>query len=399
MTQPTNPMQRRRFLQLSAAAITGGALLPTFHASAAPKKGKIIYRTLGKTGIKLPLISMGAMRGDNKALIDAGLKMGVVHFDTANSYQNGKNEEMLADVFAKRKRKEFVVATKVVPDDMDRKTGQLGEGATAEKFLKKFDESLSRLKLDYVDILYVHALSSREAVLHPEMIKAVTQAKQSGKAKFIGVSTHQNEPTVLRAMVEAGIYDVALVAINFKQDHRQEVLAAITEANQAGIGIVAMKTMAGGFLDKEKSKPINTKAALKWVMQNQSICTAIPGFTTYAQLEESFSVMNDLSLSPQEQTDLEQALAFEGLFCNQCGQCLGQCKKGLPVNDIMRAYMYTYGYREAAKGKELLAKAQVEPNPCSNCNNCTVQCIKHFDVASRIEDVTRLMNVPNDFIA
>jgi uncharacterized protein len=176
-------------------------------------------------------------------------------------------------------------------------------------------------------------------------------------------------------------------------------LAAISEAHQSGIGIVAMKTMAGGYLDKEKTKPVNTKAALKWVMQNETICTSIPGFTTFAQLEESFSIMDNLALTPQEQADLEQALAHAGLYCNQCGQCLGQCKKGLPVNDIMRAYMYTYGYREAAKGKELLAKAQVGANPCSNCNNCTVQCIKHFDVASRIADVTRLVEIPNDFIA
>lgn len=394
-------MERRHFLRLSAAGLSAGALFPSFTAYTKPSKGKqkVVYRTLGRTGIQLPLVSMGAMRGDNKALIEAGLKMGVRHFDTANSYQNGKNEEMLGEVFKNHKRKEYVVATKVVPDDMDRRTGQLGGGATAEKFLQKFDASLSRLQLSSVDILYVHALASREAVLHPEMLKAVTLAKQQGKARFVGVSTHQNEPEVLRAMIEAGVYDVALVSVNFKQDHRHEVLAAIDEAHKAGIGIVAMKTMAGGFLDKEKTKPVNTKAALKWVLQHESICTAIPGFTTYEQLEESFSVMADLKLTPQEQADLEIALAQNGLYCNQCGACLGQCAKALPVNDLMRAYMYTYGYGQPSKAKQLLSKSNVLANPCDGCGHCTVNCVKHFDVAAKIRDVSRLVDVPDEFVA
>ncbi len=394
-------IQRRDFIKLSVTGLSAATLFSSFTAfsSKSEKKSKnIIYRTLGKTGLKLPIVSMGAMRGENKNLIEAGLKLGIIHYDTAHVYQNGKNEEMLGEVLKNQKRKSYIIATKVVPEDMDRKSGELGSGATAEAFLNKLDISLQRLQLKQVDILYIHSISSRQAVLHPEMIKALKLAKEQGKTRFVGISTHQNEPEVLEAMIEAGIYDVALVAYNFKQDHRELLKATIDKAAKAGLGIVAMKTMAGGFLDKEKTKAINTIAALKWVLQDENVCTSIPGFTSFNQLEESFSVMGDLAFSEQEKRDMEFALQTTGMYCNQCGQCLGQCSKNLPINDIMRAYMYTYGYSEASKGKELLTSLNLKTDPCSGCDTCTVSCTNNFAIANRIKDVTRVINVPNEFL-
>jgi predicted aldo/keto reductase-like oxidoreductase len=393
-------LQRRQFIKLSAASLSGVTLFSSFSPLSKPsskKNSKIITRTLGRTGIKLPVVSLGAMRGDSKALIEAGIKLGIVHFDTAHSYQNGKNEEMLGAVLKNYKRKSYFIATKVVPDDMDRKTGEIGPGCTAEKFLEKLDLSLNRLQMKQVDLLYVHATATRQAVLHPEILKALKIAKEQGKVRFLGVSTHQNEPEVIQAAMDAGIYDVVLTSYNFKQDHRLELKESIRKAAAAGIGIIAMKTMAGGFLDKEKTKPINTKAALKWVLQDENVCTSIPGFTSFAQLEESFSVMEDINFTEQEKRDLEAAYETTGLYCNQCKACDGQCVKGLPINEIMRAYMYTYGYSETRKAQELLAELNVPANPCDDCTSCTVTCIRQFAVADKVKDVSRLMAVPYDF--
>lgn len=393
--------ERRQFLKLGLAGVSGAALLSPFQLKSenSKRKGKVIYRTLGKTGVQLPIVSMGSMRGENMSLIEEAIKKGIRHFDTANSYQNGKNEELLGQVLKKYKRKNYFIATKIIPDDMDRQTGELGPGSTAELFLKKLDTSLARLQMSQVDLLYIHALSTRSAVLNKEMIKAVTTAKKLGKTRFVGVSTHRNEPEVLDAMIEAGIYDVALVAYNFKQDHRDQLKLNIQKAADAGIGIIAMKTMAGGFIDKEKTKPINTKAALKWVLQDKNVCTSIPGFTSFNQLEESFGVMEDLELSDAEKHDLESASHQAGLYCNQCGICLEQCKKSLPVNDLMRAYMYAYGYRDAFKAKELITSANLGQDPCLGCDGCTVDCPKGFNVHLKIADVSRVVSIPDDFIA
>ncbi|MBK3519363.1 aldo/keto reductase [Carboxylicivirga marina] len=392
----TNKNDRRHFLKMTAAGLAGATLLSHTAEAKSKKKAKVIYRTLGRTGVKLPIVSMGAMK--DGAMVKAGLAKGVKHFDTAHVYQKGKNESMLSEALHGHELRELLTVTKVLPDDMDRKTGLIGEGCTAENFLKMFDISLERLQVESVDLLYVHAVSTKQSVLHPEIIKAVKIAKEQGKCRWLGVSTHKNEPEVIRAAIEAGIYDVVLTAYNFKQDHREEINKAIEEGVTKGIGFIAMKVMAGGFLDKDQNDPVNTKAALKWALQNENICTSIPSFTTIDQLEESWSVMEKLKMTKQEAKDLEFAREYAGLYCNACSQCDGQCQKNLPIPEIMRSYMYTYGYREMGKAKELLASMGMVNDPCSNCNECTVTCVKSFAVGEKVQSVSRLMDVPDDFI-
>ncbi len=392
-----NKSNRRHFLKVAVAGIAGTAMMPA--SADAKNKKKVIYRTLGRTGVKLPIVSMGAMRGDGKALLEGGISSGITHFDTAHVYQKGKNETMLGEVLQNHDTSKLFIATKVVPDDMDRKTGLIGEACTAERFLADLDISLERLQMKQVDLLYVHAVSTKQAVLHPEIIKAVKLAREQGKCKFLGVSTHKNEPEVIRAAMEAGIYDVVLTSYNFKQDHREELKKAIAEGAAYGLGFVAMKTMAGGFLDKDQTEPVNTKAALKWALLDENICTAIPGFTSFEQMEESLSVMEKLKLDRQEEKDLEFARDYAGLYCNACSQCDGQCRNNLPIPEIMRSYMYTYGYKDMRKAKELLAGMGVKNDPCASCDNCTVSCVKNFAVGEKVQSVSRLVDVPDEFIA
>ena len=125
----------------------------------------IIRRQLGKTGIEIPIVSFGVMRSDNPSLVKSAFQKGFVHFDTAHGYQEGRNETMLGEFFKDVPRESFVLATKVSPDDVNRETGELGPGATKENILTKFDLSLKRLQLKYVDILYFHGVSNPENCL------------------------------------------------------------------------------------------------------------------------------------------------------------------------------------------------------------------------------------------
>ena len=398
-------LDRRTFLKKTIMGSTGVLLTSSVFAGQLPADEKkedtpIITRKLGKTGIVLPIVSFGVMRADSPALLQAALKEGFVHFDTAHGYQNGKNEEMIGEIFKDVKRESIVLSTKVIPEDVDRTTGKVGPGSTSKAFLDKLDISLKRLKRDYVDILYVHALSDREGVLHPAMLEAVTKAKKEGKAKHIGVSTHKNEPAVIRAAIESGVYEVVLTSINFKQGHYAEVKKAVAEAAAAGIGIVAMKTMAGGFHDKERKVPINCKAALKFVMQDENVTTSIPGITNFDHLKINASVNRELEMTQQEKTDL----AFldnrqGGLYCQGCETCMANCSKGLPIPDIMRAYMYTYGYNNVRQAYDLLADLGLKENPCGDCSECTVKCAKNFAVSERISDVMRVASIPTEFLS
>lgn len=398
-------INRRGFLKSSVIG-TAGFIVGQKVFSEIPVKNKkqessdqnFIYRTLGNTDIKLPIVSMGVMRADNPNVVKAALKKGIVHLDTAHTYQAGKNEEMLGEVLKEFPRDSFVLATKVRPDGYDRRAGVFLEDVTEKDFLDKFDISLNRLGLEYVDILYLHNISKRESALNETMLNALKKAKKMGKARFIGITTHSNEHEVIEAATESGVYEVVLVAYNFSKDNKERINKAIEKAAKAGLGIIAMKTMAGGFLDRERKQPVNAKAALKWALQNPNIHTSIPGFTTFDQLDESLSVMNDLELNENEKKDIILAQSLPGLYCTGCENCLSQCKKNLPVPDIMRAYMYTYGYRELEKAHELLTCLDLTKNPCKDCNSCSVVCKKGFDIAEKIKDVTRLLEIPTDFI-
>jgi predicted aldo/keto reductase-like oxidoreductase len=401
-----NGYDRRQFLKSSLLGTSGAFLASSAFAqsdgsNAQPSNSekKLITRKLGKTGIEVPIVSFGVMRADNPALVKAALEAGIKLFDTAHGYQRGRNEEMLGEVLKDQKRDSFILATKVQPEEKDNKTGMLKPGSTAKAFLDRFDTSLKRLKLDYVDILYVHEVSSRDAAFFPAMLEAVQEAKKSGKAKHVGMSTHRNEPEVILAAIESGIYEVVLTSVNFKQDHYAQVKEAIAIAAKAGIGIVAMKTMAGGFHDKERTKPINCKAALKFVLQDENVTTAIPGNTNFDHLAMNVSVNTDLAMTDDEKTSLALGKSQGGLYCQGCEHCVPNCPKGLPIPDIMRAYMYTYGYRQPEMAQSLLKSLEVQQNPCSDCGHCSAVCTKGFNVAEKIADVSRLVTVPEEFLS
>ena len=396
-----NKVNRRDFLKISATGTAGAIFtVPVWKGKTFSRKKEvvIIKRKLGKTGLELPVVSMGVMRSDSPALVKTALEMGIQHFDTAQGYMGGKNEIMLGEVFKAYPRDSFTVATKIVPDDVDRNTGVIGPGATKEAFLAKVDISLQRLQMDYVDILYIHGVSGREVALHPAFLEALGILKQQGKIRFAGVSTHRNEPEVVEAITENDVYDVVLTAFNFAQGHRDKLQEKIALAAEKGIGIIAMKTMAGGFLDKERTRPVNCKAALKWVLQDINVHTTIPGITAFDQLIENVEVMENLEMTDEEKAYLEEGRLQSGLYCDQCGQCIKDCKRHLPVNEIMRAYMYTYGYRQYEEALAVLENHRVGTDVCRGCDNCSVTCPKGFNIAERIADVSRISAVPKDFL-
>jgi predicted aldo/keto reductase-like oxidoreductase len=393
-------MKRRTFLRSGLAGAAGLAVIDKTALAASPYGGNdIIYRTLGKTELKIPVVSFGVMKSDNSGLVKAAYDGGIKMFDTAHGYQNGRNEEMLGNFFVDVPRDSFIIATKIGPAGVDRQTGKPSAETTATDFLSKFEISLSRLKMSYVDILYMHAIDSLDVLRHKEIVDAMLDLKRKGKVRFIGVSTHKNEPVIMKAMAEDGIWDVVLTAYNFKQTYLEEMNSALQAAADAGIGIVAMKTMAGGFLDKERTKPVNTKAALKWALSNPNIHTTIPGITAFEHLTADLEVMTDITLSSAEKEELLAAGANQGLYCNACSNCLPGCRNGLPIPEIMRAYMYAYGYGNLPLASELLSQAAVEADPCTGCEVCTVECVKGFNLRNKITDITRLRNVPSDLIA
>lgn len=391
-------ISRRGFLKTGIAGAGMIAVSPAVAGAVSSfQENNIVYRTLGRTGLKVPVVSFGVMRSDSAALCKAAYEKGIRLFDTANGYQNGNNEIMLGNLFKDYQRNSFILATKVKPaQDRD---GKPTDQATAENFLQMFNTSLSRLKMDYVDILYVHDIRNPELLEYKPIINAVKNLKKEGKARFIGFSTHANEAAVISAAADLNTFDVILTQYNYRLAYVNELNAAIKKAAGSGIGIVAMKTLAGGgFLDRERTKPMNTTAALKWVLSNPDVATTIPGMTTFDQLDLNAKILADLNMNDQEKNDLLASLDDPGLICSGCNECIAGCVKGLPVPDLMRAYMYNYGYRMPALSKTLLSELQISGNPCAGCTSCSVECYRKFDLKERIADISRVTEIPSEFL-
>jgi aryl-alcohol dehydrogenase-like predicted oxidoreductase len=304
-------MDRRDFMKSTAAGFGGFFFLsandtkPKETTKKIPKEPKIIYRTLGKTGLKLPAINMGVMNSSNPNLVRAALNAGMVLLDTAAGYQRGTNETMIGEVIKERPRDSYVIATKAHPPE-NRSTGLYTKEATEEDYQKKIDASLKNLGLDYIDIYHHHGASRRESVLYEPVMKAMEKAKKAGKIRFIGISTHRNEPEVLQAAVDSKFYDVILTPYNFRQQNHAEIGEGIARAAAAGMGVIVMKAMGGVRLQEQAEKPVEPVPAIKWVLQDSNVHTIIAGFTTFDQMNLDLSVMEDPALTNSEKARLDR---------------------------------------------------------------------------------------------
>ncbi len=398
---------RREFLKTGAAGIAGSTFLYETACSRPPQekppaKRSLVYRTLGRTGLRLPVVSMGSSYAVN--LFRAAYDAGIVHIMTSSSYSERNHERMLGEVLRGIPRDSFVIASGPdLPYRVDRERGwslDVGTDVNPALITESLEGSLQRLRLDHVDIYYLGSVARRESMLYEPYMRAFEQLKKDGKTSFIGISTHSNEPEVLRVAAESGFWDVVLTAYNFRQSHREQIRAAIRQAAEAGLGVVAMKTQAGVYWSGSRRK-INMKAALKWVLQDQNVHTTVPAFSNYDEMQEALSVMEDLTLTPEERQDLGlgQALGLPGFYCQQCGRCLAQCTAGMEVPALMRASMYAFGHRQPNKARALLRPWTSADVACVQCSRCVVRCTLGLDVKSRALDLAHLLDVPEESLA
>ena len=164
------------------------------------------------------------------------------------------------------------------------------------------------------------------------------------------------------------------------------------------MGFVAMKSMVGGVADAEGKKKVDGAACLRWVWQNPNITTAIPGFTSFDLLDNCLEAAHRPELDDNDKKYLADLGKCDLLYCQSCEKCVDQCTKHLPIPDIMRAYMYNYGYKEPAMSKETLMSLALSGNECTDCSECKVKCTSGFKVADKIAAINPIINVPNAFL-
>jgi hypothetical protein len=345
------------------------------------KAPRLDYRILGKTGLKVTSVGFGCMITSDPSVIERAVDIGINYFDTARGYQHGNNERMVGAALG-AKRKKVILSTKSATDN---KAG----------LLKDLDASLSELKTDYIDIWYLHAKDT-PAAIHDDMIEAQQIAKQQGKIRFAGMSTHAL-PKLFPWTIDKKAFDVVLTVYNFTMDQKME--DAIAAVAKTGTGVVAMKVMAGGPHARhgESLHPVAQRdgamlSALKWVLHRPNISTTIPSMTDMDQLDENLRAMSEKFSTTDEQTLSAHLDQIAPLYCRFCGECDGACQKGLQVAETLRILTYAEGYGQFALARERFNELPASDASvrCGDCGECTVTCphgVRVFERMARAQEL------------
>jgi aryl-alcohol dehydrogenase-like predicted oxidoreductase len=377
----SKPMGRRKFIKTISSTLLGIAAPNIMRVRSSLGKSErmssLEYRTLGKTGLKVTTVSMGVMNCSDPAVLHRAFDLGINFYDTADCYMHGRNEEMVGQVFKGRRDKVFI-QTKVHAHD-------------EKKMRASVERSLRRLQTDYIDVLLWHDISSAKEVSDPKLFEFMTKMKKEGKARFTGFSAHSRMALLLKEVAKSSLHDVALVSYNFT--HSKDLQEAVALAAKSGIGIVAMKTQAGGYKKERMGGLSPHQAALKYVLMDQNVSMAVPGVTTIEQIEECAAVMGT-SFSKENSKELKQYQSFlQGRICTMCGGCIGECPYGVSHGDLLRAVMYHDGYENDSLVRESLQMiTRQDIQRCSECPSCSVTCRRGIDIRAQVKLAKRILS-------
>ncbi len=382
-------MNRREFLKAGVVGTAAAAIASSPAAAAVQHYAEAgpfafpqpVYRTLGRTGLKITVVSFGAMLVPEPEVLKIAFDNGVNYVDTARKYMEGKNEEIVAKAL-KGRRDRVYVATKTLPGSK-----------TKEDIIRDVETSLKTLETDHIDVIQLHNLTDKDRIFIPETREALLRLKEQGKVRFVGVTTHKNQPEVLNALVDDKdrFFDTCLVAYNFESD--KSIGEAIQRAAQTGVGIIAMKTLAGGYKTDTMGSISPHQAALKWVLQNQHITMSIPGMKDLSQLKENIAVMGMPFKNADARILDRYHAAIAGFYCDLCGTCEGSCPRGVEISTINRSLMYEEGYRsrELARSTYREVPQDASASACLDCPACSASCVKGLNISAKMQQARALL--------
>ena len=382
-TTEKNGMNRRTFIKVGMVGTATALIAPPAFAEALQNMAeaerfafpKPVYRILGRTGLKITVVSFGAMLTPEPEVIRVAIDQGVNYIDTARKYMGGKNEEIVGRA-VKGVRNKLYIASKTLP-----------ESKTKSEVIRDVETSLKALGTDHIDVIQLHHLTGKERIFIAETREALAQLKKEGKVRFCGVTTHKNEAEVLNALVDDPdrFFDTCLVKYNFKAD--KEVAVAIDRAASAGIGIIAMKTQVGGYDTTGIGGITPHQAALKWVLRNPKVTAAIPGMKDMTQLREDIAVMG-MSYNYADVRRLDRyAEAIAPFYCSFCGSCEAGCPRGVDISTVNRALMYAEGgYHDLSLARETYAELPLQATAaaCIDCGGCTARCVNGLNISAKM---------------
>lgn len=306
---------RREFIEKTALTVASATLL----ADGAEAAGKVTLpqRTLGRTGVKVPIIAFGCgtrflmYEKEDEALraLNHVIDSGITYLDTAMDYGKGMSETRVGMVM-KTRRKDVWLATKVTPT-----------ARTRDAAMREVEQSLKRLQTDHVDLLHLHSLSTAEDLAKIEAkdgaIHALYQLREQKVARFIGMTSHTDGAVMAKA-IEHNDLDCVQMAMNPARALQFEELA-LPAAKKKNLGVILMKVTAQEKLIGEGAGKASIEPLIRYAL-SLPVSTAVIGMPKLQFVDQNIAIVK--SFKPMTTGEMDrlrsqissQRASLEGFF-------------------------------------------------------------------------------------
>jgi L-glyceraldehyde 3-phosphate reductase len=321
-----------------------------------PRYDSMPYRRCGRSGLKLPAISMGLWHNfggvdtheNARAMVRRAFDLGITHFDLANNYgpPPGSAEETFGRILRddlRGRRDEIIISTKA---GYWMWPGPYGDGGSRKYLLASLDQSLSRMGLDYVDIFYHHRPDPETPI--EESMMALDYAVRQGKALYAGISSYPPEQTREAARILRELGTPCIIhQPNYSMFDRWIEGGLLDVLEEEGIGCIVFSPLSQGLLTNRylEGIPADSRAAtehgnlrpdritdaavakvrrlnliaeargqslaqlaLVWVLRKPQVTSALIGASRPEQIEQNVAALKNNELSPEEMDAVEQIL-------------------------------------------------------------------------------------------
>ncbi|MGK7916176.1 MAG: aldo/keto reductase [Prochloraceae cyanobacterium] len=365
------------------------------------------YRRFGKTNLYLSVFSLGTMRclaseSEARLTIKQAVALGINHLETAKGY--GKSEEYLGIALQAGlsvPREQMYITTKLPPTPDKKQMSQW------------IEQSLARLRLEYIDCLAIHGINTWE---HLSWVKdtngcmeALQEAKAVGKVRHIGFSTHGSLELILSA-IDTDLFEfVNLHYYYFFQRHEKAI--ELADRQDMGVFIISPADKGGRLYTppeilKQLCHPFSPlELNYRFLLSDRRITTLSIGAATPEELNEPLQISDrDYVLTQPEiaslqrlETQLHQTLATDR--CSQCYQCL-PCPEQINIPEVLRLRNLVIAYDMTEYGQYRYRMFEnaghwfpgTKGNRCTSCGDCLPRCPQKLNIPKLLRDAHQRLN-------
>ncbi|MDJ0866094.1 MAG: aldo/keto reductase [Myxococcota bacterium] len=410
MTDPTPfPIPRpgilRRELLKAGAAGAATLLAPAVGSGADAAEPRVRrYVPLGRTDLKISDVSFGSSRMRDPKVVRHAYERGVNYFDSAEGYKGGRSEAAIGEALHDVRDRVYITSkTKAEADDR------------VEDMMRALEGSLRRLRTDYVDVYFNHAVNEVDRMANPEWGEFTERAKEQGKIRYRGLSGHAGK--LIESIdygLDHGLLDVILVAYNFGQDPafyqrflttfdfitlQPELPRVLERARKEGVGTVAMKTLMGARANDmrpyEREGGTFAQAAFRWVLSDRNVDALVISMNEPEMVDEFLGASGSTQVSRRDLELLGRYAAMNGrAYCQHgCGLCETSCTSGVAISEVLRTRMYAVDYGDLEFAREEYAQLAHDASPCLACDGspCAGACPNGIPIARLTREAARTL--------